>query len=84
MTRKEEINEQCFVNGFNDHDKELFTIGAEWADSRPRKGLVDIEKVCMWLKEMMQGHLVLEVLTGEHYETDLIKDFKKAMEGGEE
>ena len=49
MTRKEEIDEASFVNGFNGHDKEIFTIGAEWADSRPRKGLVDIDKVCEWL-----------------------------------
>ena len=51
MTRKEEINEQSFVNGFNDHDKEIFTIGVEWADSRPRKGLVDVEKVEQWIKD---------------------------------
>lgn len=57
MTRKEEINEQCFVNGFNDHDKEIFTIGAEWADSRPRKGLVDIEKACEWLKDNANEYL---------------------------
>lgn len=39
-----------------------------------------IEKTCKWLKEMMQGHVVLEALTGEHYEASLIKDFKKYME----
>lgn len=27
-----------------------FRLGAEWADEHPRKGLVDIDKVCEWMK----------------------------------
>lgn len=82
MTRKEEINEQSFVNGFNDHDKEIFTIGVEFADSRPRKGLVSIEKACKWLKNNI--HDYYSVGDGgdefEGYFDEMIVDFKKAME----
>ena len=81
MTRKEEINEQCFVNGFNDHDKEIFTIGVEWADSRPRKGLVDIEKVCKVLNSMLAEVTYFDKGSiTEHYDKlEFIEDFRKAM-----
>ena len=78
MTRKEEINEQCFVNGFNDHDKEIFTIGAEWADSRPRKGLADIEKVCKWLLDNTVRYDIQWL--GRVMVNDMVKDLRKAME----
>lgn len=32
-------------------NREVFIMGAEWADEHPRKGLVDIDKVCNWLSE---------------------------------
>ena len=83
MTRKEEIKKgafDAFPNEGWERQRVSFVQGALWADEHPKEGLVDIDKVCEWLKEMMQGHIVLEVLTGEHYEADLIKDFKKAME----
>ena len=62
MTRKEEIHKKAIELV----DKKYQDLGiktthecsvaacqemAEWADSHPRKGLVDIEKVCDWLKE---------------------------------
>lgn len=72
MTRKEEINEQCFVNGFNDHDKEIFTIGVEWADSRPRKGLVDIDKAYEWIADHITEYLDRSDWMAE--------EFRKAME----
>lgn len=82
MKRKEEINEQCFVNGFNDHDKEIFTIGVEWADSRPRKGLVDIEKACEWLEEHVREYKYYDpdCSDGNIDVDDLVYTFKKAME----
>ncbi len=73
MTREEEINEQCFINGFNDHDKEIFTIGVEWADSRPRKGLVDIDKAYEWIADHITEYLDRSDFMAE--------EFKKAMEG---
>ena len=82
MTRKEEINEQCFVNGFNDHDKEIFTIGVKWADSRPRKGLVDIEKACKWLKDNIHDYYTTGD-GGDEFEgwfDDMFEDFKRAIE----
>ena len=72
MKRKEEINEQCFVNGFNDHDKEIFTIGVEWADSRPRKGLVDIDKAYEWIADHITEYLDRSDWMAE--------EFRKAME----
>ena len=37
-----------------------FIKGAEWADSHPRKGLVDIEKVCEVLKNYMFKELFFQ------------------------
>ena len=57
IKRKEEIEQAAIV--FQDSPAEdnintiadFFVCGAEWSDEHPRKGLVDIEKVCEWLKE---------------------------------
>lgn len=86
MTRKEEINEQSFVNGFNNHDKEIFTIGVEFADSRPRKGLVDIDKVVEWFYTYFYVHPhdchVVQYDSDEAFEDmdGFVEQFKKAME----
>jgi len=54
---------------------------AKWADQHPRKGLVDIEKACEWLKDNARDY------TYDDYDNlayiqihQFIKDFKKAME----
>jgi len=54
---------------------------AEWADEHPRKGLVDIEKVCEWLRNDMiknqafQGRIKrMEIIDG------IIDNLRKAME----
>ena len=51
IKRKEEIEQAIPKNKFGDFHKQVayefgFQQGAEWADEHPRKGLVDIEKVC--------------------------------------
>ena len=43
----------------------------EWADSHPRKGLVDIEKACNYI-----GSHLVSAYTGK----SVIEDFRKAME----
>ena len=68
------VSDNDFQNAMNIAAMKAFVAGAEWSKKKT------VEEACMWLKKMMQGHLVLEVLTGEHYEADLIKDFKKEME----
>ena len=55
MTRREEI-QQAATNYQRQFPKryvnELHYInGAEWADSHPRTGLVDIDKVCEWIDD---------------------------------
>jgi len=34
-----------------------FVAGAKWADRNPRKGLVDIDKVCEWLEENLDNYV---------------------------
>lgn len=59
-----------------------FINGANWADEHPRKGLVDIEKVCKWMNES----LVIEdskkwyVNNKITLKERMIEDFRKAME----
>ena len=55
-----------------------FIQGALWADSCPRKGLVDIEKACEWLKDNIHDYY----MTGEFEQwfDDMFEDFRKAME----
>ena len=50
--------------------KEGYIAGAQWADLHPRKGLVDIEKACEWLKNTEIGTFPYK----------LIEEFRKAME----
>jgi hypothetical protein len=60
MTREEEKQEKArelaikYCKDIDYHGKEVYNIGcaiaccemADWADQHPRKGLVDIERVC--------------------------------------
>ena len=48
-----------------------FIAGAEWADEHPRKGLVDIDKACEYIKEYAPI---------DHDCDGFIEDFRKAME----
>lgn len=57
-----------------------FIAGVEWADAHPRKGLVDIDKVCDWMKNYRQ-----ESSDGTGYVPGIVNDktieeFRKAME----
>lgn len=70
MTRKEEIKIASEDMGLWQVGSAMFQLGAEWADAHPRKGLVDIEKVCEWLKK--GGYFVNN--------TETMEDFRKAME----
>ena len=50
--------------------KDGFVAGAQWADEHPKKGLVDIDRACEWLKNTEIGTFPYK----------LIKEFRKAME----
>lgn len=78
MTREEEIKQGSIdyigpVNECNPLSWISFREGAKWADSHPRKGLVDIDKVCEWLIENCPTNDGCELYV-------FIKDFQKAME----
>lgn len=75
MKRKEEIIQASEEFGFFKAAEAMFTAGAEWADQHPRKGLVDIEKVCEWLDLHMPFGEVDKKLRDE-----VIDNLKKAME----
>ena len=59
MTRKEEIKKgafDAFPNEGWERQRVSFVQGALWADEHPRKGLLDIEKVCEWLENNMHDY----------------------------
>jgi len=90
MTRKEEIlqaadkyihkrvyEEDCGRTG---DTFSAFIEGSEWANSHPRKGLVDIDKVCEWIKEYGNAYITATEEDGYYLDRDLISDLKKSME----
>ena len=87
MTRKEEIQvSREKYNKREGHDSilkfSLFDVnsaydeGAEWADSHPQKGKVDIEAVLSWLASHINDYIV----KGRDIDY-MFDDLRKAMEG---
>lgn len=73
MTREEEIIiefEAASNHRYNDDAKSLIISAMEWADEHPRKGLVDIDEACEWLRTTNIGAFPYK----------LIVEFRKAME----
>ena len=56
-----------------DFIQQAFIEGAQWADENPKKGLVDIDRVCEWLDDHLDDY-------GHDYYDYLIADLRKAME----
>lgn len=44
------------------HTEKTFIAGAEWADTHPRKGLVDIDKACRWLNVLISLMILNNIL----------------------
>ena len=78
MTRLEEIWESFqrykLVTETGNLSEGDYIAGAEWADEHPKKGLVNINNVCKWLKENVSGYSHNDL--GIEY---MINDFKQAM-----
>ena len=75
MSREEEIiqaADECYPT-WEEHNAG-FCQGAEWADSHPRKGLVDIEKVIEYMKKNSRFNYLLET------DWEVLEDLRKAME----
>ena len=79
MTREEQIRkyaeEKCvsYDNiGFDDDVYSLVVETIEWADKHPKKGMVNIDKVCEWLRS--------NVIIPELGITFNENEFRKAME----
>lgn len=53
-----------------------FIEGANWSDEHPRKGLVDIDKACEWLKDNIDYYVNKDFMSIDEF----IGKFKKAME----
>ena len=57
-----------------------FLKGAEYADSNPRKGLVDIDKACEWLKnDMIEEQAFYNRLERMAIIDGIVDKFRKAM-----
>lgn len=79
MARKEEIKKgafDAFPNEGWERQRVSFVQGALWADEHPRKGLVDIEKVCKWLA--LNAEVYGDINRGNL--NIMINIFKKEME----
>lgn len=80
MTREEEIEREANRTSYNTDELHSFIKGAEWADENPKKGLVNIDKVCGWLDNIdTDNYMDCETLVFQM--TDLIIDLRKAMNG---
>lgn len=71
MERKEEVEKAAAKFDGSMDCVGCFIGGAEWADQHPRKGLVDIEKVCEYLIKNDKGFILTEMS---------ITELRKAME----
>lgn len=69
-------------NGMTETRDDYFVDGVQWADEHPRKGFVDIDKVCEFLKNNARKYFGVDWSQHEWYfERDqLIKDLHKEME----
>lgn len=57
MTRKEEIEGEANRTSNNIDELHSFIQGAEWADENPKKGLVNIDEVCEWIRGNWRNHI---------------------------
>ena len=99
MTREEEILERVnleypskfFIDG-NSYDLNLpqrtaFCLGARWADEHPKDNLVDIDKVCEFIKSngycLDYEDLDYDVIVAFDFKNkdELIESLKQAMKG---
>ena len=85
MTQEEEryyeISEASYEWTGERSDTE-FCLGAEWADKHPRKDLVEINKIYIWLSDFLDEHYIEDRSKAEEINADLIlKSFLKAAKG---
>lgn len=82
MNREEKIQKAAYNNDreSSQENQQYFIEGAKWADENPREELVDIEKVCEYIKDNL--YKFLYVCDGEagFPTASFIKDLRKAME----
>ena len=56
-----------------------FRLGAEWADEHPRKGLVEINKIYIWLSDFLDKYYIEDRSEAEEINADIVlKSFLKA------
>lgn len=84
MTREEEIKlvADCAVTDerYNEF-KEGVIWGAKWADTNPKKRMINIDKACEWLRNNIDFYI--ETNYDDDFRVDieqLLKDISKAME----
>lgn len=91
MTREEERQiaaEQAYpyVGGIKgiicENSIPIFVQGAEWTDEHPRKGMVDIEKVCEFVLNNLHHYVEYSKVTDGIvcYNYKFSEDLRKAME----
>ena len=86
MNREEEMEEfaKGYASLYVDNNYYAIKAGVEWADEHPRKGLVDIEKVCNFLNNIDIKKYISSLTDGVGFVNihigDIIEDMKKALE----
>lgn len=88
MTREEEIKlvAECAVTDEKYKEfKEGLIWGAKWADTNPKKGMINIDKACEWLwdeiYERIDDPRIKESLCEDNYRANLVSAFREAMDG---
>ena len=80
MTREEEIEQEARDNYPYWEDAFIsFCRGAHWADEHPKSNLVDIDKVCEWIKEHNGDYI--SIVPNDHLTNNFYDDLRKAMKG---
>ena len=79
MTRLEEI-EKAAHESIYPEDVPYFIRGAEWADKYPRKDLVEINKIYIWLSDFLDKCYIEDRGEAEEINADLVlKSFLKVV-----
>ena len=79
MTREELLKQAAEEYDDSLYREDCFIAGAKWADKHPKKGFVDIEKVCDYLKNL--GYQRYPGAPMERIiDDDELEDLRKAME----
>lgn len=89
MIREEQIKQRAEAyewTGDQFDIKQAFIEGTKWADKHPKEGMVSLDKVCEWIKNIDDFSEYIGVIFSgpcsiKFYSDSFVKNLRKAMEG---